>query len=141
MATSNVTDQELQLVAPRQPVSAHLRDIWRFRELLRNLVRKELKVKYKKSFLGFLWSMINPLFLLVVYSFVFNVLGTAFQYFTIWLLIGILVWNVFNTSVLTGTTSVSGNGFLVNKVSFPREVLPLSSVGAALVHFFLQSLV
>jgi len=141
MATSTIPDHELQLVAPRQPVSAHLRDIWRFRELLRNLVRKELKVKYKRSVLGFLWSMINPLFLLVVYSFVFNILGTAFEYFTIWLLIGILVWNLFNSSVLSGTASVSGNGYLVNKVRFPREVLPLASVGAALVHFFLQSLV
>jgi ABC-2 type transport system permease protein len=141
MAASTLTDQELHLVAPRQPVSAHLRDIWRFRELLRNLVRKELKVKYKKSFVGFLWSMINPLFLLAVYSFVFNILGTAFDYFTIWLLIGILAWNLFNTSVLAGTTSVSGNGYLVNKVRFPREVLPLASVGAALVHFFLQSIV
>src|SRR5213079_3432732 len=117
MATSTIPDHELHLAAPRQPVTAHLRDVWRFRELLRNLVRKELKVKYKNSVLGFLWSMVNPLFLLVVYSFVFN------------------------GSVLSGTTSVSGNGYLVNKVRFPREVLPLASVGAALVHFFLQSLV
>ena len=141
MAASTLTQQELHVVSPRQTVRAHLRDVWRFRELLRNLVRKELKVKYKNSVLGFAWSMVNPLFLLVVYSFVFNVLGTAFSYFTIWLLIGILVWNVFNTSVLSGTTSVSANGYLVNKVRFPREVLPLASVGAALVHFFLQSLV
>jgi len=141
MATSTLPDQELQLVAPRQPVWVHLRDIWRFRELLRNLVRKELKVKYKKSVLGFVWTMVNPLFLLVVYTIVFNILGTAFDYFTIWLLIGLLVWNLFNTSVLQGTTSISGNGYLVNKVRFPREVLPLASVGAALVHFFLQSLV
>jgi ABC-2 type transport system permease protein len=139
MAATTVTDQELHLVAPRQPVLAHLRDIWRFRELLGNLVRKELKVKYKNSFLGFVWSMINPLFLLAVYSFVFNILGTAFAYFTIWLLIGILVWNLFNASVLASTFSISGNGYLVNKVRFPREVLPLASVGAALVHFFLQS--
>ena len=139
MAATSISDHELHLVAPRQPVSAHLRDLWRFRELLRNLVRKELKVKYKNSVLGFVWSMMNPLFLLAVYTVVFNILGTAFDYFTIWLLIGILVWNLFSTSVLAGTTSVSGNGYLVNKVRFPREVLPLASVGAALVHFFLQS--
>src|SRR5215475_770754 len=116
MATSTLTDQELQLVAPRQPVWVHLRDIWRFRELLRNLIRKELKVKYKKSVLGFVWTMVNPLFLLVVYTIVFNILGTAFDYFTIWLLIGLLVWNLFNSSVLQGTTSISGNAYLVNKV-------------------------
>jgi ABC-type polysaccharide/polyol phosphate export permease len=141
MATSTLSDHELHLVAPRQPVKAHLRDIWRFRELLRNLVRKELKVKYKNSALGFVWSMLNPLFLLVIYGVAFSILGTAFDYFTIWLLIGLLVWNLFNTSTLAGTTSITGNSYLVNKVRFPREVLPLASVGAALVHFFLQSLV
>jgi ABC-2 type transport system permease protein len=139
MAATTITDQELHLVAPRQPVVAHLRDIWRFRELLRNLVRKELKVKYKNSVLGFVWSMLNPLFTLAVYGIAFQILGTAFSYFTVWLLIGILVWNLFNTSLMTGVGSITGNAYLVNKVRFPREVLPLASVGAALVHFFLQS--
>jgi ABC-2 type transport system permease protein len=141
MVTSTVTEPELHLVAPRKPVAAHLRDIWRFRELLRNLVHKELKVRYKNSFLGFVWSMVNPLFLLVVYSVAFSILGTSFDYFTIWLLIGLLVWNLFATSALTGTFSITSNPFLVSKVRFPREVLPLASVGAALVHFFLQSIV
>jgi ABC-2 type transport system permease protein len=141
MATSTISDHELQLVAPRQPVSAHLRDIWRFRELLRNLVRKELKVKYKNSALGFVWSMLNPLFLLAVYGVAFSILGTTFEYFTIWLLIGLLVWNLFGVSLISGTASITGNSYLVNKVRFPREVLPLASVGAALVHFFLQSIV
>jgi ABC-2 type transport system permease protein len=141
MAATPISQQELHLVAPRQSVAAHLRDIWRFRELLRNLIRKELKVKYKNSALGFVWSMLNPLFLLVVYGIAFNILGAAFSYFTIWLLIGLLVWNLFNVSILAGTVSITGNGYLVNKVRFPREVLPLASVGAALVHFFLQSIV
>jgi len=139
MAATSIPEPELHLVAPRQPVAAHLRDIWRFRELLRNLVRKELKVKYKNSALGFVWSMLNPLFLLVVYGVAFSILGNAFEYFTIWLLIGLLIWNLFNVSLLAGTTSITGNSYLVNKVRFPREVLPLASVGAALVHFFLQS--
>src|SRR4051812_37312018 len=141
MAASSFSEQELHLVASRQTVAAHLRDIWRFRELLRNLVRKELKVKYKNSALGFVWSMLNPLFLLLVYGIAFSILGAAFSYFTIWLLIGLLVWNLFNVSIVAGTSSITGNAYLVNKVRFPREVLPLASVGAALIHFFLQSLV
>ena len=79
MAATSISEQELHLVAPRQPVSAHLRDIWRFRELLRNLVRKELKVKYKNSALGFVWSMVNPLFLLAVYGVAFNILGNGLR--------------------------------------------------------------
>ena len=90
MATTTPPDAELHLVAPRQPVAAHLRDIWRFRELLGNLVRKELKVRYKNSMLGFAWSMLNPLFLLAVYTLVFSILGASFSYFTVWLLIGLL---------------------------------------------------
>src|SRR5215212_3198081 len=98
MAATSITEHELHLVAPRQKVRGHLRDIWRFRELLRNLVRKELKVKYKNSALGFIWSMLNPLFLLAVYGVAFTILGNSFSYFTIWLLIGLLVWNLFHTS-------------------------------------------
>jgi ABC-2 type transport system permease protein len=133
-------DPELHLVAPRQPVHAHLRDIWKFRELWWQLVRKELKVRYKRSVLGFVWTMINPLFLLLVYSVAFGILGTAFRDYQVWLLIGLLLWNFFASSLLSGTTSITGNSYLVNKVRFPREILPLASVGAALVHFFLQSL-
>jgi len=142
MATIDVStrDPELHLVAPRQPVHAHLRDIWKFRELWWQLVRKELKVRYKRSVLGFVWTMINPLFLLLVYSVAFGILGTAFKDYQIWVLIGLLIWNLFATSLLSGTTSITGNSYLVNKVRFPREILPLASVGAALVHFFLQSL-
>src|SRR3954452_16798707 len=62
MAATSISEQELHVVSPRQTVRAHLRDVWRFRELLRNLIRKELKVKYKNSVLGFVWSMVNPLF-------------------------------------------------------------------------------
>src|SRR5829696_1349096 len=107
MAATSIPEQELHLVAPRQPVAAHVRDIWRFRELLRNLVRKELKVRYKNSVLGFVWSMINPLFLLTVYGIVFNILGNSFDYFTIWLLIGLLCWNLFGSAVVSGTSSIT----------------------------------
>src|SRR6478609_8015797 len=102
MAATSISDHELHVVSPRQTVRAHLRDLWRFRELLRNLVRKELKVKYKNSVLGFVWSMLNPLFLLAVYGVAFSILGNAFEYFTIWLLIGLLVWNLFNVALIAG---------------------------------------
>ncbi len=129
-------------VTPRGHLGTRLRDIVGYRELLVNLVRKELKVKYKSSILGFLWSLLNPAFLLVVYYFVFSVvLGSGIPRFPIYLLSGLLVWNVFNVGLLTATGSIVGNAGIVNKVWFPREVLPLASIGAALVHFFLQSIV
>lgn len=118
------------------------RQIWEYRELLRNLVRKELKVKYKNSVLGFVWSLLNPLLYLVVFSIVFQeVLRTSVPYFAIFLLSGLLCWNLFSNSLGGGASSIVGNASLVQKVWFPREILPLSAIGAGLVHFFLQLLV
>jgi len=133
------TTDELRLVLPRRSVRQHLVDVWRYRELWQQLVRKELHVRYQKSVIGFAWSMLNPLFLLVVYSVVFGFLGQAFEWFAIWLLAGILMWNFFSTSLSTGTQAITANGYLVGKVNFPREILPLASVGAAFVHLMFSS--
>ena len=129
-------------ITPKGHLGTRVRDIFRYRELLVNLVRKDLKVRYKSSVLGFLWSLLNPAMLLIVYYFVFSVLlGSGIPRFPIYLLSGLLVWNLFNVGLNSGTGSVVGNSGIVNKVWFPREVLPLSAIGAALVHFFLQGIV
>jgi ABC-2 type transport system permease protein len=111
-------------------------------ELLVGLVRKDLKVKYQGSVLGFLWSLANPLMLLVVYSFVFQVvLKNGVPKFGFFLLSGLLIWNVFTGSVSFATESVVGNAGLVKKVRFPLNVLPLTPVGFNMIHFGLQMLV
>jgi ABC-2 type transport system permease protein len=116
-----------------------LRDVWAYRELLGTLVRKELKVKYKNSALGFVWSLLNPMLYLVVFYLVFTYfIPAAIPYFSIFLLSGLLPYNLFSASLNGGTTSIVGNASLVTKVWFPREILPLASIGAALVHFGLQ---
>jgi ABC-2 type transport system permease protein len=108
-------------------------------ELLRNLIRKDLKVKYKGSTLGFAWSLANPLLILVVYTFVFQiVLKTGVPRFGVYLMSGLLVWNAFAFSVSSACGSVVANANLVKKVRFPLAVLPLSAVGFAAVHFVLQ---
>ncbi|HSL73197.1 MAG TPA: ABC transporter permease [Ilumatobacteraceae bacterium] len=131
---------DLRPMAVRRSVPQHVRELVQFRELLWSLTRKELTVRYKHSALGFLWSMIQPLFLLVVYTAVFAILGAGFPRFAIWVLCGLLVWTFAATAMLTGTTSITANGPLVGKVKFPRAVLPLASVGSALMHFLLQSI-
>lgn len=119
-----------------------LREIWRYRQLLLSLVRKELKVKYKDSILGFAWSMLNPAFTLTIYYVVFQlILKNGIPVFAIYLLSGLLVWNLFSNALAGATGSIVGNGAIVKKVSFPREVLPLASVGAALFNFVLQLVV
>ncbi len=130
------------VVAPRRSVYRHLTQLWVYRELLGNLVRKELKVKYKNSVLGFCWSLLNPLMYLVVFFIVFEgILGAGVSYFAVFLLTGLLAWNFFSVSLGAATGAIVGNSSLVNKIYFPREILPLSTVGANIVHFFLQGIV
>lgn len=116
----------------------HVAEIWEYRELLDGLIRKELKVRYKNSVLGFVWSMVQPVFLLGVYTLVFSILGAGFDDFPIWLLCGLIPWTLVSTTLSTATTSVVANQGLVSKVPFPRAVLPLATLGSALVHFVLQ---
>jgi ABC-2 type transport system permease protein len=140
--TSTSIDRPTRLSTSRVRLGARLGEIWRYRELLVAFARTELKVKYKNSVLGFAWSMLNPALYLVVFYVVFQlILGSGIPNFPIFLLSGLLVWNLFSTGVSAATGSVVGHAGLVRKVAFPREVLPIASVGAALVHFFLQAIV
>jgi ABC-2 type transport system permease protein len=115
--------------------------LWSYREVLLNLVRKELKVKYTGSVLGAVWSLVNPVVFLAVFSFVAAVLGGAAKDYPIFLLAGLLPWNLFSVSLSGGAVSVIMNANLVKKVYFPREILPLATIGVALVDFVLQSAV
>ncbi|MCP3988721.1 MAG: ABC transporter permease [Actinomycetia bacterium] len=126
----------------RPSVVGRFRTLWTYRELLVGMVRKDLRVRYKGTTLGFLWSMLNPLLYLGVFYVVFQlILGAGIPQFPVFLLSGLLVWNVISNGISAATGSITGNQSLVNKVWFPREILPLASVGATLVHFFLQGAV
>ncbi len=126
-------------VSDRPGPIQRVRRIWQFRELLVNLTRKELKIKYKNSALGFVWSLLNPMLYLVVFYLVFTYfIPASISYFPIFLLSGLLPYNLFSAGLGGGTGSIVGNAGLVGKVWFPREILPLASIGAALVHFGLQ---
>jgi ABC-2 type transport system permease protein len=133
---------DARVVRPRMTARERLGRIIQRRELLVGMVRNELKIKYKNSVLGFAWSLLNPLLYLVVFYVAFTIiLGSGIPSFPIWLLSGLLVWNLFSTGLGAATGSVVANSGLVKKVAFPREILPLAAVGSTLVHFFLQSLV
>lgn len=114
-------------------------DIWNYRELLGNLVRRELKVKYKNSVLGFVWTLLNPLLYLVIFTIVFSViLKSGTPRYGLLLLSGLLAYNLFSVGLTAATTSITANGPLVQKVWFPREILPLAAIGANLITFFFQ---
>jgi ABC-2 type transport system permease protein len=134
--------REARVVRSRTSVLERFKRIVAYRELLVGMTRKELKVKYKNSILGFAWSLLNPLLYLVVFYVAFvKILESGVPSFPIFLLSGLLVWNLFSTGLAAACSSVVANAGLVKKVSFPREILPLAAVGSMLVHFFLQSLV
>jgi ABC-2 type transport system permease protein len=134
--------RDARVVRSRLRSGERLARIWRYRELLVGMARKELKVRYKNSVLGFAWSLVNPLLYLVVFYVAFDlILGAGIPAFPIFLLSGLLVWNLFSTGLSAATGSIVANAGIVNKVAFPREILPLAAIGAALVHFFLQAAV
>ena len=124
--------------SPHLRVRERLRVLAAHREVLANLTRKELKVKYAASVLGAIWSLLNPLVYLAVFAFVTTVLGTNIPNYPVYLLSGLLAWNLFSASTSSGSRSVIDNANLVKKMAFPREILPLSSIGVALVDFVLQ---
>jgi ABC-2 type transport system permease protein len=137
-----VDESRVRVVSAEISVWRRVRMIWEYRSLLLNLIGKELKVKYKNSFLGFLWSLLNPAFMLLIYYFVFQVvLGSGIKYFAIFLMSGLLVYNLFNYATMNATNAMVANAEIVKKVAFPREILALSSVGAGLVFFFFQAIV
>jgi ABC-2 type transport system permease protein len=120
-------------------VRRRVRELASYREVLLNLVRKELKVKYTASVLGAVWSLLNPVVFLAVFSFVVYVTHNRMPHFPVYLLSGLLGWSLFSNCLLLGSRSVVDNASLVKKVYFPREILPLASIGVTLVDFVLQS--
>lgn len=131
-----------RVVSARVSLRNRLIEIWRCRELLVFLIRKELKVKYKNSVLGFAWSMLNPALVLLVYYVVFTIfLRNGVPHFALFLFAGLLGWNLFNNSLMGASGAVVSNAGIIKKVAFPREILALSQVGTACVFFCFQTAV
>jgi ABC-type polysaccharide/polyol phosphate export permease len=120
----------------------NLRRLFRYRALIQSLVARDLKARYRGSALGFLWSFVNPLLLLLVYSFVFTVviqrpLADALTPFALFMFCGILPWTWFSSSLLESSGVLISGGNLIKKVLFPAEILPIVTVLANMVHFML----
>ncbi|MBI4319988.1 MAG: ABC transporter permease [Chloroflexi bacterium] len=114
-----------------------------YRELVRNLVVRDLKVRYKSSVLGFVWSLLNPLLMMVVFTLVFSVMmpNNRIENFPVFVLCALLPWNWLSFSIGGSIGSIVGNANLIKKVYFPRELLPASTVFSNLVNFLLASVV
>jgi lipopolysaccharide transport system permease protein len=122
---------------------ANLRQLFRYRALIQSLVARDLKARYRGSMLGFVWSFVNPLLLLLVYMFVFTVVMPPApgvqrpEPFALFMFCGILPWTWFSSSLLESSSVLITGGNLIRKVLFPAEILPIVTVAAGLVHYCL----
>lgn len=120
----------------------HWQELWHYRYLLRNLVVRDLKVRYKSSVLGILWSLLNPLLMMMVFWLVFSVAGqTRIRQYPVFVLVGLMPWNFFSGSVVGGSYAILTNSSLVKKVYFPRELLPTAVVLSNFINYLFALIV
>jgi lipopolysaccharide transport system permease protein len=111
-------------------------------ELMKCLVRRDIVLRYKGSMMGFLWALINPLFMMLIFSFVFSkILRMDIKNYPLFLFSAFIPWNFFQTSLFAATPSISQNASIITKIFFPREIIPLSLVISNFIHTFLVGFV
>lgn len=119
-----------------------MKELYQYREMIRSLVHKELRGKYKGSVLGFFWSLLLPLFQLLVYTIVFSVfMRSEIEHFSMFLFVALIPWFFFNSCISTGALSIIQQKNLVAKIYFPRMVLPVSAVASYFINMLLSFLV
>lgn len=121
-----------------EPVKIALKQRLHYAELVMMLVKRELKVKYRGSILGYLWSMLNPLLFMVIISIVFSFLIKGIENYNLFVLSGILFWNMVTLTLNLGTTSIVRNAALLQKVRIPIWVFPLVPAGLGITNFLLS---
>ena len=118
------------------------KNIYNYRELLKNNVKKEIRGKYKNSALGVIWTFLNPLLQLLVYAFIFPlILKTTQPFYVVFVCVGLVPWTFFTTSIAQSAWTIIGNGNIVKKVYFPREILPISVVTSGMINFLISTII
>ena len=118
------------------------KELYQYREFLKTSIRKEFRGKYKKSFLGVLWSFINPLLQLLVYALVFPfIMRVQVENYTMFLVVTLIPWNFFNATVCQSTSTIIASSGIIKKVYFPREIIPISVVTAETVNFLISTII
>ncbi len=118
------------------------KELYQYRELLKNNVKKDIRGKYKGSFLGVLWSFVNPLLQVAVYAIVFPyIMRVKTENYLIFLICGVIPWTWFLTSISQATSCITNNSNLIKKVYFPRSILPISVVTSGMVNFLISCII
>ena len=119
-----------------------IKEIFKYRELLKNNVKKEVRGRYKNSILGVMWTFLNPLLQIAVYAMIFPyILKQQQPYYLIFVCVGLIPWSFFTTTIIQSTNTIIGNANIVKKVYFPREILPLSVVLSGAINFLIATII
>lgn len=140
METTNYLSDNETVITPKSHRTswwAYLRSLSEYQFLLKSLIRRDLKARYKNSLLGVVWSLLTPLFMMLVYTVLFTVLrpGNQIRTFYIFILVALVPWLFHSGTLMSGTVSITSNSPLVKKVYFPRLLLPISAMMSSLVNF------
>ena len=118
------------------------KNLYKYRELLKTNIKKEIRGKYKNSFLGVLWSFLNPLLQIAVYALVFPfILKNTQDNYVIFLCCGLIPWAFFSTTISRSAFTIVENGNIIKKVYFPREILPISVETSETVNFLISTII
>ncbi|MCI8444441.1 MAG: ABC transporter permease [Clostridia bacterium] len=118
------------------------KNLYKYRELLKTNIKKEIRGKYKNSFLGVLWSFLNPLLQIAVYAIVFPlILRNTQENYVIFLCCGLIPWTFFSTAISRAAFTMIENGNILKKVYFPREILPISIVTSEAINFVISTII
>jgi lipopolysaccharide transport system permease protein len=130
---SEATIEERPGAPRRSAVANSVRDVLKYRELLMLLVARDLKVRYKRSSVGMLWTLLNPLLQMIVYTLVFStIMRIGIEGYPVFLLSGLLPWTLVSVGSVSASMSLLGNQSLIRKVAVPQAVYPLAAVGSKL---------
>lgn len=118
------------------------KSLYNYRELLKTSIKKDIGGKYKHSFLGVLWSFLNPLLQIAVYAIIFPlIMKNEIPNYTVYMVCGLIPWNFFVTAVNRSSFTIIENGNILKKVFFPREILPISLVTSEAINFAISSII
>lgn len=119
-----------------------LNNLYNYRELIKTSIKKDIGGKYKHSFLGVLWSFINPLLQIAVYAIIFPlIMKNDIPNYTVFMVCGLIPWNYFATVINRASFTIIENGNIIKKVYFPREILPISLVTSETINFFISTII
>ena len=118
------------------------KNLYNYRELLKTSVKKEVRSKYKNSFLGVVWSFLNPLLQIMVYAIIFSlILKNKQEHYAVFLCAGIIPWTFFSVAINKSAFTIIENGNIIKKVYFPREIIPISVVFAETINFLISTII